>query len=202
MPVGRSSIQFFPYQYLSENSSPTSSFFGRPPEKGPMVLFKSSGKLLRGIIKPMRGRVNQPRLIRTYEPVTVAGIGPWLVIDRLKKSSPSPAPLQPAGQRSHPPVSADRRGAGAVALALLHHRQGSRRLIVERADDRRDVGKHVPRGLRSLGRRSGMAHTRSLCFPSSFTVLACGPFLPISSANATCVPTARRLYAPSSTLFR
>ena len=28
--------------------------------------------------------------------------------------------------------------------------------------------------LRSLGRRSGMAHTRSLCFPSSFTVLACG----------------------------
>ena len=56
--------------------------------------------------------------------------------------------------------------------------------------------------LRSLGRRSGMAHTRSLCFPSSFTVLACGPFSPISSANATCVPTARRLYAPSSTLFR
>ena len=56
--------------------------------------------------------------------------------------------------------------------------------------------------LRSLGRRSGMAHTRSLCFPSSFTVLACGPFSPISSANATCVPSARRLYAPSSTLFR
>ena len=52
------------------------------------------------------------------------------------------------------------------------------------------------------GRRSGMAHTRNLCFPSSFTVLACGPFSPISSANATCVPTARRSYAPSSTLFR
>jgi len=46
------------------------------------------------------------------------------------------------------------------------------------------------------------AHNRRLCFPSSFTVLACGPLSPISSANATCVPTARRLNAPSSTLFR
>jgi hypothetical protein len=27
----------------------------------------------------------------------------------------------------------------------------------------------------------GLAHTRRLCFPISFTVLACGPFSPISS---------------------
>ena len=99
---------------------------------------------------------------------------------------------------------------------LLSFAQFEREVIGERVRDkiaaskRRGiwVGGPVPRrqacarGLRSLGRRSGMAHTRSLCFPSSFTVLACGPFSPISSANATCVPTARRLYAPSSTLFR
>ena len=54
----------------------------------------------------------------------------------------------------------------------------------------------------AFGRRGGTAHNRSRCFPSSFTVLACGPFSPISSANVTCVPTARRLNAPSSTLLR
>ena len=49
---------------------------------------------------------------------------------------------------------------------------------------------------------TGTAHSRSLCFLSSFTVLACGPFSPISSAKMTCVPTASRLNAPWSTLLR
>ena len=67
-----------------------------------------------------------------------------------------------------------------------------------------DVGvarKMFPAGF-APGRRGGTAHSRSLCFLSSFTVLACGPFSPISSAKMTCVPTASRLNAPWSTLLR
>ena len=47
-----------------------------------------------------------------------------------------------------------------------------------------------------------MIYLRMLCFLSSRTVLACGPFSPISSTKVTCVPTARRLNAPFSTLLR
>jgi hypothetical protein len=54
----------------------------------------------------------------------------------------------------------------------------------------------------AFGQGGGSAHSLSLCLPSSLTVLAWGPFSPISSANVTCVPTARRPNAPSSTLFR
>ena len=45
------------------------------------------GKLLRGFMNPNSGRLNQPRPIRANDPVTVAGIGPWLVIDRLKNGA-------------------------------------------------------------------------------------------------------------------
>src|SRR6516225_96199 len=67
-----------------------------------------------------------------------------------------------------------------------------------------DVGivrEMLPPGL-AFWQRDGMAHSLSLCFPSSLTVLAWGPFSPISSANVTCVPTARWPNAPSSTLLR
>ena len=52
------------------------------------------------------------------------------------------------------------------------------------------------------GHGSGAAHSLKPCLPISLTVLAWGPFSPISSANVTWVPTARRLNAPSSTLLR
>src|SRR6516225_1063320 len=67
-----------------------------------------------------------------------------------------------------------------------------------------DVGivrEMLPPGL-ALRRRGRIAHSLSLCLPSSSTVLAWGPLSPISSANVTWAPTARRSNAPSSTLLR
>ena len=44
--------------------------------------------------------------------------------------------------------------------------------------------------------------TRSRCFPSSFTVVACAPLSPASSANVTREPTSNRENPSSRTLFR
>ena len=52
------------------------------------------------------------------------------------------------------------------------------------------------------GGRGGLVHGRKLCFPISFTVLACGPFSPASSAKVTRVPADNCGKAPSSTLLR
>ncbi len=51
-------------------------------------------------------------------------------------------------------------------------------------------------------RKSGAGHTFRLCLPISFTVLACGPLSPISSAKVTRAPTLRRAKPSSSTLLR
>jgi RNA polymerase primary sigma factor len=113
-----------------------------------------------------------------------------------------PAPTGPDGQPIPQPVGAAPAPGGLAQTPAPPTAPASAtpfKPASERANGEEAEGGETPP---SLGRRSGMAHTRNLCFPSSFTVLACGPFSPISSANATCVPTARRLYAPSSTLFR
>ena len=47
-----------------------------------------------------------------------------------------------------------------------------------------------------------LAHAPSLCFFSSLTVLACGPFSPASSAYATRALTVRSGNSSLSTLFR
>jgi len=84
--------------------------------------------------------------------------------------------------------------ASRVIAPLLHasHRTFVSRLL-EGLRRRRapslhaDVGivrEMLPPGL-ALGRRGRMAHSLRLCLPSSLTVLAWGPFSPISSANVT-----------------
>ena len=100
-------------------------------------------------------------------------------------------------------VSATARRNGLSASQLFTWRRLAREGRTSRAPHA-DVGvvrKMFPAGF-APGRRGGTAHSRSLCFLSSFTVLACGPFSPISSAKMTCVPTASRLNAPWSTLLR
>jgi hypothetical protein len=54
--------------------------------------------------------------------------------------------------------------------------------------------------LRSV--RMKIVQARKPCFPNSFTVLAWGPFSPISSTNMTRVPTVSFENFPSRTLFR
>jgi ribosome-associated translation inhibitor RaiA len=95
---------------------------------------------------------------------------------------------QPIGTVKNLDASGD---FGFLEAADGHEVYFHRNSVLDGAFSRLAVGTHVMGG-----------HNRRLCFPSSFTVLACGPLSPISSSNATCVPTARRLNAPSSTLFR
>lgn len=55
--------------------------------------------------------------------------------------------------------------------------------------------------IRTSDRVTSRRHHRMPCLPNSLTVLACGPFSPGSSVNATREPIESRAKAPSSTLF-